>query len=43
MIKYKNIAVDFDAINDNHPEIIQLYGNNSPKICCDYFIDDKCY
>ena len=31
----------FDAINDNLPEIIEMYGNNSRKITCDYYIDDK--
>lgn len=31
----------FDAINDNLPEVIALYGNNSRKISCDYYIDDK--
>ena len=31
----------FDAINDNLPEIVQLYGTNSRKITCDYYIDDK--
>lgn len=31
----------FDAINDNLQEYVELYGNNSRKICCDYYIDDK--
>ena len=31
----------FDAINDNLPEIVELYGNNSRKITCDYYIDDR--
>lgn len=33
--------LEFDAVNDNLPEIIELYGNNSRKITCDYYIDDK--
>ena len=33
--------LEFDAINDNLPEIIELYGNNSRKITCDYYIDDR--
>ena len=33
--------LSFDAINDNLPEIIELYGNNSRKITCDYYIDDR--
>ena len=31
----------FDAVNDNLPEIVELYGNNSRKITCDYYIDDR--
>ena len=31
----------FDAVNDNLPEIVALYGNNSRKITCDYYIDDR--
>lgn len=33
--------LEFDAVNDNLPEIIALYGNNSRKISCDYYIDDR--
>ena len=33
--------LEFDAVNDNLPEIIEKYGNNSRKITCDYYIDDK--
>ena len=35
--------LEFDAVNDNLPEIIELYGNNSRKITCDYYIDDKAF
>ena len=31
----------FDAVNDNLPEVKELYGNNSRKISCDIYIDDK--
>ena len=31
----------FDAVNDNLPEIVEKYGNNSRKIMCDYYIDDR--
>ena len=31
----------FDAVNDNLPEIVEKYGNNSRKITCDYYIDDR--
>ena len=33
--------LEFDAINDNLPEIVEMYGNNSRKITCDYYIDYK--
>ena len=28
-------GLTFDAVNDNLPEIVELYGNNSRKITCD--------
>ena len=34
-------GLEFDAINDNLPEVVELYGNNSRKITCDIYIDDK--
>lgn len=34
-------GLNFDAINDNLPEIIEQYGNNSRKISCDVYIDDR--
>ncbi|MDD3138348.1 MAG: hypothetical protein PHX08_05175 [Lachnospiraceae bacterium] len=37
----QNHDLEFDAINDNLPEIVELYGNNSRKISCDYYIDDR--
>ena len=33
--------LEFDAVNDNLPEIVEMYGNNSRKISCDYYIDDR--
>ncbi len=33
--------LEFDAVNDNLPEVIEMYGNNSRKITCDYYIDDR--
>jgi len=33
--------LEFDAVNDNLPEVVEKYGNNSRKITCDYYIDDK--
>lgn len=35
----KNIP--FDRVNDNHPEQIKLYGNNSRKVYAHLYIDDK--
>ena len=37
----KEQNLEFDAINDNLPEIIEFYGSNSRKISCDYYIDDR--
>lgn len=37
----KVFGLEFDAINDNLPEITQKYGNNSRKIFADVYIDDK--
>ena len=37
----KEQNLEFDAVNDNLPEIIELYGNNSRKITCDHYIDDR--
>ena len=34
-------GLDFDAVNDNLPEIIEQYGSNSRKITWDYYIDDR--
>ena len=36
-----DMQIEFDAVNDNLPEIVALYGNNSRKITCDYYIDDR--
>lgn len=33
--------LEFDAVNDNIPEIIEMYGNNSRKVTCDYYVDDR--
>jgi len=34
-------GLEFDAVNDNLPEIVEMYGANSRKISCDYYIDDR--
>ena len=33
--------IEFDAVNDNLPEIIEFYDNNSRKVTCGYYIDDR--
>lgn len=33
--------IEFDAINENIPEVINWMGNNSRKIVADEYIDDK--
>ncbi len=37
----KEYGIDFDAVNDNLPEIVEKYGCNSRKITCDFYIDDR--
>ena len=34
-------GLEFDAINDNLPEVIAYYGDNPRKISADYYIDDR--
>ncbi len=34
-------GLNFDAVNDNLPEVVEKYGSNSRKITCDYYIDDR--
>lgn len=34
------LGLEFDAVNDNLPELIELYGNNCRKISADIYIDD---
>lgn len=34
-------GLEFDAVNDNLPEIVEQYGSNSRKITCDVYIDDR--
>lgn len=37
----KERGLYFDAINENLPEMIEMYGNDSRKIFADKYIDDK--
>ena len=36
----EGFGLTFDAVNDNLPEMIELYGNNPRKIAATYYIDD---
>lgn len=37
----RDYVLEFDAINDNLPEIVEYYGSNSRKVTCDWYIDDR--
>ena len=37
----KHRGLKFDAVNENLPELIELYGNDCRKISADVYIDDK--
>lgn len=37
----KERGLEFDAVNENLPEVIELYGNDCRKINADIYIDDK--
>lgn len=39
----KENGLEFNAINDNLPETIEKYGNNSRKIYADIYIDDRAF
>lgn len=34
-------GLEFDAVNENLPEMTEMYGNDSRKIGSDLYIDDK--
>ena len=35
------LGLEFDAVNDNLPENIACYNNNSRKVNADFYIDDR--
>lgn len=37
----KNYGLEFDAVNENLPEMVEWYGNDCRKITADVYIDDK--
>ena len=36
-------GLEFDAVNENLPEIIRAYGSDSRKVSADTYIDDKAF
>ena len=34
-------GLKFDAVNENLPEMIKLFGSDSRKVFADYYLDDK--
>ena len=36
-------GLDFDAVNENLPEILEKYGSDSRKIFADIYIDDRSF
>lgn len=37
----KKLGLSFDAVNNNLPEMVEMYGQNSRKIGADFYIDDR--
>ena len=37
----RDYVLEFDAINDNLPEIVEYYDSNSRKVTYDCYIDDR--
>ena len=35
--------MEFDAVNDNLPEMVEKYGVNCRKVCADEYWDDRSY
>lgn len=36
----KSFGLEFDAVNDNLPEMIEMFKNNPRKIYADFYFDD---
>ena len=39
----KDLGLEFDAVNDNLPEVVEMWGYNSRKISANFFIDDRAF
>ena len=37
----RDFGLTFDTVNENLPEILELWGNDSRKITADIYIDDR--
>lgn len=37
----RGYGLEFDAVNENLPELIELFGNDCRKVSADVYIDDK--
>lgn len=37
----KSYGLEFDAVNENLPEMVEFYGNDTRKVAADVYIDDK--
>lgn len=37
----RDLGLEFDAVNENLPELIELYGRDTRKINADFYIDDR--
>lgn len=37
----RGYGLEFDAVNENLPEIIECFGTDTRKVCADIYIDDK--
>ena len=41
-VKYcRDWGLEFDTVNENLPELIELYGGDTRKINADFYIDDR--
>ena len=37
----RNLGIEFDAVNDNIPEVIEMFGGNGRKVSATEYWDDK--
>ena len=39
----KDLDLEWDAVNDNLPEVVEAFGSNPRKIMANYYIDDRAF